>query len=68
MTCLESFNRFAVLCRVQRLPGLTSSKLGLESLTGELDKFGYESYVPSLDDNMKTPVDLHATMERNLGL
>lgn len=33
--------------RFQRPPGLPSSMLGLESLTGELDEFGFEDYLNS---------------------
>ena len=33
------------LRRVERLPGLPSSRLGLEALTGELDDFSFASYL-----------------------
>jgi proteasome maturation protein len=34
-----------ILGRVGRLPGLPSSRLGLESLSGALDEFGFEAYL-----------------------
>jgi len=37
---------YGELYRVQRPPGLVpSSMLGLESLTGELDEFGFEDFL-----------------------
>ena len=39
-----------LLNRVERLPGFTSSKLGLESLTGTLDDFDFGSYLPSIEE------------------
>eukprot|EP00890_Picochlorum_soloecismus_P005008 jgi/Picsp_1/5508/NSC_02867-R1_protein len=57
-----------VLGRVHRLPGLPSSKLGLESLTGELDEFSPESYIPSLDERLDVMCDQHLQMEQKMGL
>jgi proteasome maturation protein len=55
-------------CRIERLPGLPSSKLGLESLTGDLDHFGFESYLPSMEEKTNVLEEPHAKMERKLGL
>ena len=57
-----------ILGRFQRLPGLPSSHLGLESLTGALDEFGFESWVGLPSDSEQPPVDLHSQMEAKLGL
>jgi proteasome maturation protein len=58
-----------ILGRVgQRLPGLPSSRLGLESLTGELDEFGFESFLGLPEFSEEPPVDLHSQMEQRLGL
>eukprot|EP00850_Spirogloea_muscicola_P006150 SM000029S10445 [mRNA] locus=s29:147298:148534:- [translate_table: standard] len=58
-----------ILARVRRLPGLPSSLLGLRSMTGELDDFGFEDY---LDDPRESPsapqIDVHHVMEVRLGL
>ena len=53
-------------CRVQRLPGIPSSHLGLQSLTGELDDFSFESYLGSPADSELTPPPLHAEMDARL--
>lgn len=37
-------------CRIQRLPGMPSSNICLESLTGELDDFSFETYLSSPAD------------------
>lgn len=57
-----------ILGKFGRLPGLPSSKLGLESLTGELDQFGFESYLGMEDSSEHQPVDLHSQMEQKLGM
>lgn len=54
--------------RMERLPGLPSSKLGLESLTGALEDFGFESYLGLPADSEVAPPDLHSQMEQRLGL
>ncbi|KAG0561200.1 hypothetical protein KC19_9G044600 [Ceratodon purpureus] len=59
-----------ILSRVQRPPGLIpSSMIGLESLTGELDEFGFQDFLndPKESDTI-TPVDMHEGMEVRLGL
>ncbi len=54
--------------RVERLPGLPSSKLGLESLTGELDDFSFNSYLSVPSESEVAPVDIHSAMEKRLGM
>lgn len=56
------------LCRMERLPGLPSSKLGLESMTGALEDFGFESYLNLPADSEVAPPDLHSQMEQRLGM
>ena len=34
-----------ILSKQRRLPGLPSSRLGLEILTGDVDRFGFDSYL-----------------------
>lgn len=60
--------RCARVHRVERLPGLPSSRLGLESLTGELDDFSFASYLNVPSESEAVPTDLHSTMEKRLGL
>ncbi|KAF8055475.1 CYCB1-2 [Scenedesmus sp. PABB004] len=57
-----------ILAKFGRLPGLPSSRLGLESLTGELDQFGFESYLGLPEDSTDAPVELHSQMEARLGM
>lgn len=57
-----------ILSKFGRLPGLPSSKLGLESLTGELDQFGFESYLGLPEFSEQLPVDMHSQMEQRLGM
>lgn len=61
-----------ILGKFQRLPGsgLPSSKLGLESLTGELDEFSFESYLgmPGMQDSEDQPASMHHQMEQQLGM
>ncbi|MCO5594739.1 hypothetical protein L7F22_048772 [Adiantum nelumboides] len=59
-----------ILSRFQRPPGLlSSSMLGLHSLTGELDEFGFEDFLndPENCESM-VPMDMHLGMEAQLGL
>lgn len=59
-----------ILTRFQRPTGLIpSSMLGLESLTGELDEFGFEDFLndPKESDTF-VPRDMHESMEVRLGL
>lgn len=57
-----------ILSKFGRLPGLHSSRLGLESLTGELDQFGFESYLGLPEFSEQLPVDMHSQMEQRLGM
>lgn len=57
-----------ILGKFGRLPGLPSSRLGLESLTGELDQFGFESYLGQPEFAEQMPVDMHSQMEQRLGM
>ena len=56
------------LCRVERLPGFPSSKLGLESLTGELDTFDFGSYLPPVEEKLHVLQEPHSKMERKVGI
>ncbi|XP_071735039.1 cyclin-B1-2-like [Rutidosis leptorrhynchoides] len=65
----QEFDR-KVLSRFQRPPGLIpSSMLGLESLTGALDDFGFEDYLQDVHDTetLRAP-DMHHGMEVRTGL
>jgi hypothetical protein len=55
---------FILLCRVERLPGIPSSKLGLDSLTGNLDDFSFSSYLNLPENSEVAPPDLHTVMEK----
>lgn len=57
-----------ILGKFRRLPGLPSSQLGLESLTGALDDFSFESWIGLPQDSELAPVDLHSQMEARLHL
>ena len=57
-----------MLCRVQRLPGMPSSRLGLESLSGELDEFSFSSYLGHTEALEAEPSNLHTEMEARLKL
>ncbi|GLC39689.1 hypothetical protein PLESTB_001854900 [Pleodorina starrii] len=58
-----------ILGKFTRLPGAApSSMLGLESLTGELDEFKYESYLGLPEASVLPSVDLHSQMELKCGL
>lgn len=54
--------------RHERLPGLPSSKLGLEAMTGALEDFGFESYLNLPQDSEAPQPDLHSQMEQRLGM
>mmetsp|Transcript_16633 Transcript_16633/g.28062 ORF Transcript_16633/g.28062 Transcript_16633/m.28062 type:complete len:139 (-) Transcript_16633:515-931(-) len=57
-----------ILGRIQRLPGLPSARIGLESLTGKLDQFEFESYLGLSENSEVAPcADLHAVMDARLG-
>jgi proteasome maturation protein len=58
-----------LLNRIERLPGLPSSKLGLDSMTGGLDDFSFASYL-NLPEEMESgpSATMHTVMEKKLGL
>jgi proteasome maturation protein len=58
----------SILDRFERLPGLPSSKLGLESLTGSLDDFTFDSFLGLPQDSEDVGAPLHAQMEAKLRL
>jgi proteasome maturation protein len=57
-----------ILNRVHRLPGLPSSKLGAEIMSGAVDDFSFESYIGLSADKETAPADVHSVMEAYLGL
>eukprot|EP00252_Welwitschia_mirabilis_P016903 TRINITY_DN37651_c0_g1_i1.p1 TRINITY_DN37651_c0_g1~~TRINITY_DN37651_c0_g1_i1.p1 ORF type:complete len:144 (+),score=34.49 TRINITY_DN37651_c0_g1_i1:232-663(+) len=59
-----------ILSRFQRPYGmLPSSMLGLESMTGALEEFGFEDYLNDpRDSETFVPPDMHHAMEVKLGL
>jgi proteasome maturation protein len=57
-----------ILDRFERLPGVLSSKLGLEALTGTLDEFSFESYIGLPELSEEPPADMHSQMEQRLGM
>ena len=57
-----------ILGRFGRLPGVPSSRLGLEALTGDLDDFTFESYLGLPEFSEDAPLDLHSAMESKLQL
>ena len=56
------------LCRVQRHPGMESSRLGLDSMTGKLDEFDFETYLSRPIECEAMPTDMHSLMEARLKL
>ena len=59
-----------ILAKQRRLPGLPSSRFGLDILTGDVDRFGFDAYLDRPADRSDTAVsvDVHAAMERKIGL
>lgn len=58
-----------LLNRIERLPGLPSSKLGLDATTGDLDDFSFASYLNLPEDFESEPTaTMHTVMEKKLGL
>ena len=58
-----------ILGSVQRLPGLPSSSLGAEALSGKLDDFDFSDALGQSSEESETmPVDMHSVMECRLGL
>ena len=56
----------ACLRRIRRLPGLPSSNICLESMTGELDDFSIESYLGTPAEREVPGVDLHSQVRQHL--
>ncbi|CAI8617129.1 unnamed protein product [Vicia faba] len=59
-----------ILSRFQRPPGvIPSSMLGLETITGSLDHFGFEDFLndPRESETFR-PLDMHHGMEVRLGI
>lgn len=57
-----------ILSKVGRLPGLLSSRLGLESMTGSLDEFSFSSYLNLPHDVEVESEDVHAQLENEHGV
>lgn len=57
-----------ILGKFGRLPGVPSSCLGLESLTGSLDQFGFESYLGFAGESEVPGPDMHSQMEARAGM
>ena len=57
-----------ILSMPGRLPGIPSSKLGLDSWSGALDDFGFEHFLGDPGCPEQVPVDPHSAMEAKLGL
>ena len=53
---------------VGRLPGLPSSRLGYDALTGNLGRFTEADYLADPRDSEVTPPPMHSVMERKLGM
>ena len=60
----------AILSKTERLPGLPSSRLGLEAMSGKLDRFDETDYLgPGADLAAElTPPPQYSVMEQRLGL
>lgn len=57
-----------ILSKFQRLPGVPSSNLGLEALTGRLEDFSFESYLGFPGDNETAEPDVHSQREKRAGM
>ena len=57
-----------ILSRTGRLPGLDSSRLGLDSLSGTLDEFSFQHFLGQPSNSEVSPPDVHSQMETKLGL
>jgi len=60
----------AILSQTERLPGLPSSRLGLEAMSGKLDRFDETDYLgPGADLAAElTPPPQYSVVEQRLGL
>jgi len=58
-----------ILSKHRRLPGLPSSRFGLEIMSGDVDRFGFEDYLSNPADREEGPrTDVHSAMEARLQL
>ena len=59
-----------ILSQVERLPGpIESKRLGLQIMTGEIDRFGFEDYLNQASMREEGPrADTHSIMEAKLNL
>ncbi|RUP50483.1 proteasome maturation factor UMP1 [Jimgerdemannia flammicorona] len=57
----------SIVSKVQRLPVLPSSNLGLEILTGQDETIDFEDFL-NTPENSTDMLDVHAAMEHKLGM
>jgi len=60
-----------ILSQVERLPGsgMPSKRLGLQIMTGDIDRFGFEDYLNMPELSTEGPrLDMHTVMEDRLQL
>ena len=59
-----------ILSQVKRLPGpIESKRLGLQIMTGEIERFGFEDYLNQASMREEGPrADTHSIMEAKLNL
>jgi proteasome maturation protein len=57
-----------ILGKFQRLPGVPSSQLGLEALTGSLDDFSFDSYLGFPGESDLAQPDMHSQLEARHGI
>lgn len=59
-----------ILSQVERLPGpIQSKRLGLQIMTGDIDRFGFEDYLNQASMREEEPIaDTHSIMEAKLKL
>uniref|UniRef100_A0A061SPY4 Proteasome maturation protein n=1 Tax=Tetraselmis sp. GSL018 TaxID=582737 RepID=A0A061SPY4_9CHLO len=56
-----------ILLKTGRFHGLHSSRLGLDSLTGELDELTFEDFLGDPQNNEMQPPDMHSQFEAHFG-
>merc|ERR1719231_954620 len=57
-----------ILSQVQRLPGLPSSRLGLETILGRDEMIDYEDFLGAPNDSEVEPPDMRAALEKKYGI
>ena len=59
-----------ILTRMERLPGpVPSKRLGLQIMTGDVDRFDFSDYLNMAADREEAPrLDTHSIMEEKLSL